>query len=76
MYLFFTMSHFWAFFLHFRYRLVFEYYDSPIFPPPLNFVSYIISLINYLRGNKAKTKNITAVDNEDDDQQEIHAKGI
>ena len=32
-----------------RYRLVFEYYDSPMVPPPFNFLAYLISLIRYLR---------------------------
>ena len=35
-----------------RYRLVFEYTDSSIFPPPLTFISYIISIINYVRKKK------------------------
>jgi len=29
--------------------LVFEYYDSPILPPPFNFIAYLLSFISYLR---------------------------
>lgn len=36
-----------------RYRLVFEYYDSPILPPPLNFVAYFVALVHYLRQRSA-----------------------
>lgn len=32
-----------------RYRLVFEYYDSPILPPPLNFIAYFVALVHYLK---------------------------
>ena len=35
-----------------RYRLVFEYYDSPILPPPLNFIAYLVSCINYFKNKK------------------------
>lgn len=38
-----------------RYRLVFEYYDSPIFPPPINIISYLFSLIHYMK-NKSRLK--------------------
>ena len=32
-----------------RYRLVFEYYGSSIFPPPLTFIGYIISFVIFIR---------------------------
>ena len=38
-----------------RYRLVFEYYDSSILPPPINFVAYLISIGAYLK-NLGKEK--------------------
>ena len=30
-----------------RYRFIFEYYDSPILPPPLNFIAYFLSTISF-----------------------------
>ena len=38
-----------------RYRLVFEYYDSSILPPPINFIAYLMSIVAYLR-NMRKEK--------------------
>lgn len=40
-----------------RYRLVFEYYDSPILPPPLNFIAYFVSLVHYLRQRSARSSD-------------------
>lgn len=48
-----------------RYRLVFEYYDSPILPPPLNHIAYFVSFVNYLKKrmscivNKSRGKDLS-----------------
>ena len=42
-----------------RYRFIFEYYDSPILPPPLNFIAYMLSSINYLRNKSSEAKKIS-----------------
>ena len=39
-----------------KYRLVFEYYGSSIFPPPLNYISYIITFVYYLKRKMSKDK--------------------
>ena len=49
-----------------RYRLVFEYYDSPIIPPPFNVISYFISLYSYVR-NKKYRKNKPIEESESSD---------
>ncbi len=54
---------------------MFEYYDSPIFPPPLNFVSYLISACSYFKRKSKIQKYPLTSDDEDDEQQENHAKG-
>ena len=36
-----------------RYRLVFEYYESSIFAPPINFIGYIITFVNFLFNQKS-----------------------
>lgn len=38
-----------------RYRFIFEYYDSPILPPPLNFIAYFLSTISYLKNKHFKS---------------------
>ena len=35
-----------------RYRLVYEYDNGRIFPPPISFISYVFSLTNYMRTKK------------------------
>ena len=40
-----------------RYRLVFEYIDASIFPPPISFIGYFVTLINYfLKKQEEKSK--------------------
>jgi hypothetical protein len=38
-----------------RYRLVFEYYDSPILPPPFNIIAYFFSMVQYVMNKKNDT---------------------
>ena len=39
-----------------RYRLVFEYHDSSIFPPPINLISYMISFGKYLKRKNSRNE--------------------
>lgn len=49
-----------------RYRLIFEYYDSPILPPPMNIFAYFMSLIQYFINKRINLKKL----NESDDSTE------
>jgi hypothetical protein len=51
---------------------VFEYYDSPILPPPLNFIAYFVSLIRYFRNRQKRIDK--SLDEFDEDAPENRAK--
>jgi len=49
-----------------RYRLIFEYYDSPILPPPLNICAYLMSLLQYFISKKIYKKKLNDSDDSTD----------
>lgn len=50
-----------------RYRLVFEYYDSPILPPPMNLIAYVVSFIQFLGQKRKNYQNKGNMDSAEDD---------
>lgn len=64
-----------------RYWLVYEYVDTPLFPPPLNCLSYIVNILRYnvlklIHWKFDSTSNKSSGKNEQDLEKMVYYDGM